>query len=142
MFVLGKICQKRFATLGEHIDRRQSGTDLLFLDMSVHRRPKIPIVSAPRRQALWLPFIHQMMLLMTVPEFFNQMDFECNDTRSQFYKSQIFHQFQPIRYTKVCLCIRHYVDHPCVLSYSCFKRMMEIGTFNSNGLGIKNIRLL
>ena len=138
----GKICQKRFATLGEHIDRRQSGTDLLFLDLSVDRRPKIPIISAPRRQALWLPFIHQMMLLMTVPEFFNQMDFQCNDDKSQFHKSQILNQFQPIRYTKAWFKFHSYVEYFCIFRHSYFKKMMGIGTSNFNGLGIRNIHRL
>ena len=85
MLTSGKIYQKRFATLEEHVGRQESNTGLLFAETSAKRSSLAPVFSAPRRQGLWLPFIHQLMLLMTVPEFYNQ----------------IFNYFQPIRYTKV-----------------------------------------
>ena len=64
-----------------------------------------------RRQALWLPVVHQLMLLMNVPDFRKQIDFECNDTESHFINSQFFQKFQQIKFTKVIdqKCLHHFL---------------------------------
>lgn len=99
---LEKIYQTRQASMELELESRPEDSQLKFFNSDY--KPDVTkdnVYLSKRRQALWLPFVHQLMCLINVKDFRNQLDLHCTDVTSGFVKSHFFHKFQQIRHTKV-----------------------------------------
>ena len=89
-------------TIQQGLHQSQAESNLKIFDERYKPQLKDMVESDPKKQALWLPLINQLMMLMNVPNFRNQMDLKCEDKNSSFAKSQLLNKFQAIKFTKVC----------------------------------------
>ena len=119
-FLQDKVYQVLQHTIQQEIDQLHSNACLKIFDADYKPDLKDRVDLDPKRQALWLPLIYQLMMQMNVPSFRKQMDLQCNDMESSFVKSRFFSKFQCIKYTKVCVSTKLYI------SLKCFIQMFQI----------------